>query len=63
MALHWNGSRWKRAWTSPPYYGGDVSVDVGFSGLSCVCWAVGTAVSSVGANLALRWNGKAWSKF
>jgi hypothetical protein len=66
MAVHWNGTGWKRVWTSAPYYGGDVSVDLGLHGLSCTssanCLAVGwsgingVTTSSVG----LRWNGSRW---
>ena len=44
IALHWNGTAWKLAWTSKPYYGGESSASFGLD-IGCAstsdCWTVG----------------------
>jgi hypothetical protein len=67
MAVHWNGSGWKRVWTSAPYYGAEVSPAAAIAGISCAssrhCLAVGWSSILGGAtrSLALQWNGSRWA--
>jgi hypothetical protein len=67
IAIHWNGSAWKRVWTSAPYYGSDVSTTVAIAGISCAssrhCLAVGWSwIPGVTTrSLALLWNGSRWT--
>lgn len=67
MAIHWNGSAWKRVWTSTPYYGGDVSTAAAVAGISCAssrqCLAVGWSwiPGVMTSSLALLWNGSTWA--
>jgi hypothetical protein len=66
MAIHWNGSVWRRFWTSAPYYGADVSTAAAVAGISCAssrhCLAVGWSwIPGVTTrSLALLWNGSRW---
>jgi hypothetical protein len=67
IAIHWNGSAWKRVWTSAPYYGGDVSTVAAVAGISCAssrhCLAVGWSwiPGVTTTSLALLWNGSTWA--
>jgi hypothetical protein len=57
MAIHWNGSAWRKVWTSAPYYEGDVSTSAS-NGLA----VGGYGIAGVTTNsLAEHWNGRTWA--
>jgi hypothetical protein len=60
QALHWNGQHWVVVKTPDP----DKVLDE-LIGVTCVaaqdCWAVGSAGSRPGLNVAMHWNGAKWS--
>lgn len=66
IALHWNGSSWKLAWTSAPYYGADSSASFRL-GISCLstsdCWTVGySSLSPLDYHpIIVHWNGRKWA--
>jgi len=65
IAVHWNGSAWKVAWTSAPYLGADSSASV-HVGVSCLstrdCWVAGwSSLSPLDYHpILIHWNGRNW---
>jgi hypothetical protein len=66
MAIHWNGSTWKLAWTSAPYYGADSSASFHIA-VRCTsatnCWTVGYSSLSplVHHPIVVHWSGRKWA--
>ena len=65
QAMHWNGSKWRKASVPNPGGTGTDSLSELFA-VRCVakanCWAVGVRSSgSAQLNEALHWNGKKWT--
>jgi hypothetical protein len=64
LIVHWNGTSWSKVASPNPSKTGANSLQAVSAVSSATAWAVGNydATASTGANLALRWNGTAWSK-
>jgi hypothetical protein len=66
IAVHWNGSVWKVAWTSAPYLGADSSASVRL-GVSCLsthdCWVAGfSSLSPLDYHpILIHWSGRSWA--
>lgn len=64
LILHWNGTSWSKVKSPDPSKTGADSLNAVTAVSSASAWAVGSnsASGSTQVNLALEWNGTAWSK-
>jgi hypothetical protein len=64
LIVHWNGTAWSTVNSPNPSKTGANLLNAASAVSSGSAWTVGTydTTAAAGANLALRWNGAAWSK-
>jgi hypothetical protein len=64
LIVHWNGTSWSTVKSPNPSKTGANLLNAASAVSSASAWTVGTydTTAATGANLALQWNGTAWSK-